>query len=109
MANLLIQSIPKVADVKDEAEHKRLVELAYRLSRTLIGKELADGFEFPPDPKWATLFKYRMKQRVLRLVRTNKMVRSDNFTQLLQISVYDSEGLSYKMPDHVYTSKSSPW
>ena len=70
---------------------------------------LADSFEFPPDPKWATLFQYRMQQRVLRLVRTNKMIRSDNFTQLLQISVYDSEGLSYKMPDHVYTSKSSPW
>ena len=109
VANLLIQSIPKVANVRDEAEQKQLVKLAYRLSRALIGKEIADGFEFPPDPKWATLFKYRMKQRVLRLVRTNKMVRSDNFTQLLQISVYDSEGLSYKMPDHVYTSKSNPW
>ena len=109
VANLLIQSIPKVADVKDEAEQKQLVELAYRLSRALIGKELADSFEFPPDPKFATLFKYRIKQRVLRLVRTKKMVRSDNFTQLLQISVYDSEGLSYKMPDHVYTSKSNPW
>ena len=109
VANLLIQSIPKVADVQDEAEHKQLVELAYRLSRALIGKELADSFEFPPDPKWATLFKYRIKQRVLRLVRTNKMVRSDNFTQLLRISVYDSEGLSYKMPDHVHTAKSSPW
>ena len=109
VANLLIQSIPKVADVKDEAEQKQLVELAYRLSRALIGKELADSFEFPPDPKFATLFKYRIKQRVLRLVRTNKMVRSDNFTQLLRISVYDSEGLSYKMPDHVHTAKSSPW
>ena len=109
VANLLIQAIPKVADVQDSAEQEKLVELAYRLSRALIGKELADGFEFPPDPKWATLFKFRMKQRVLRLVRTNKMVRSDNFTRLLQISVYDSEGLSYKMPDHVYTSKSSPW
>ena len=109
VANVLIQFIPKVADVQDEAEQKKLVELAYRLSRALIGKPLADSFEFPPDPKFATLFKYRMKQRVLRLVRTNKMVRADNFTQLLQISVYDSEGLSYKMPDHVYTLKSNPW
>ena len=109
VANLLVQSIPKVADVQDTAEQERLVELAYRLSRALIGDKLADSFEFPPDPKFATLFKYRMKQRFLRLLRTNKMVRSDNFTQLLQISVYDSEGLSYKMPDHVYTSKSSPW
>ena len=109
VANLLVQSIPKVADVQDAAEQEKLVGLAYRLSRSLIGNKLADSFEFPPDPKFATLFKYRMKQRFLRLLRTNKMVRSDNFTQLLQISVYDSEGLSYKMPDYVYTSKSSPW
>ena len=109
VANLLVQSIPKVADVQDTAEQERLVGLAYRLSLALIGNKLADSFEFPPDPKFATLFKYRMKQRFLRLLRTDKMVRSDNFTQLLQISVYDSEGLSYKMPDHVHTSKSSPW
>ena len=43
------------------------------------------------------------------MVRTNKMLRSDNFTQLLQISVFDGEGLSYKMPDHVHTSQSNPW
>ena len=109
VANLLIQSIPKVADIQDPAERERLVSLAYRLSRGLIGTELADSFEFPPDPKFATLFKYRMQQRFLRLLRTNKMVRSDNFTQLLQISVFDGEGLSYKMPDHVHTSQSNPW
>ncbi len=109
VANLLIQSIPKVADIQDEAEREKLVGLAYRLSRALIGNKLADSFEFPPDPKFATLFKYRMQQRFLRLLRTNKMVRSDNFTQLLQISVFDGEGLSYKMPDHVHTSKSNPW
>ncbi len=109
VANLLIQSIPKVADIEDPAERERLVSLAYRLSRGLIGPELADNFEFPPDPRFATLFKYRIQQRFLRLLRTNKMVRSDNFTQLLQISVFDGEGLSYKMPDHVHTSQSNPW
>lgn len=36
-------------------------------------------------------------------------IRADNFSQLLQISVYDEGGLSYKMPDHVHASKSSPW
>ena len=109
VANLLIQSIPKVAGIQDPAERERLVGLAYRLSRGLIGTELADSFDFPRDPKFATLFKYRMQQRFLRLLRTNKMVRSDNFTQLLQISVFDGEGLSYKMPDHVHTSQSNPW
>ena len=109
VANLLIQSIPKVAGIQDPAERERLVGLAYRLSRGLIGTELADSFDFPRDHKFATLFKYRMQQRFLRLLRTNKMVRSDNFTQLLQISVFDGEGLSYKMPDHVHTSQSNPW
>ena len=109
VANLLIQSIPKVADVQDEVEREKLVALAYRLSRALIGNKLADSFEYPPDSSVGTLFKYRMQQKVLRLLRTNKMVRSSNFTQLIQISVFDGEGLSYKMPDHVHTSKSNPW
>ena len=109
VANLLIQAIPTVANVQDPAEHKKLVGLAYRLSRALIGSRLADSFDFPQDRKLATLFKYRMRQRFLRLMRSNQRVRADNFTQLLQISVYDDEGLSYKMPDHVHNSKSSPW
>ncbi len=41
VANMLIQSIPSVANVKDPAEQKKLVRLAYRLSRALIGDRLA--------------------------------------------------------------------
>lgn len=109
VANLLIKAIPTVANVQDPAEQKKLVGLAYRLSRALIGSRLADSFDFPQDRKLATLFKFRMWQRFLRLMRSNQRVRADNFTQLLQMSVYDDEGLSYKMPDHVHNSKSSPW
>ena len=109
VANLLIKAIPAVADVQDPAEQKKLVRLAYRLSRALIGSRLADSFDFPQDRKLTTLFKYRMQQRFLRLMRSSQRVRANNFTQLLQISVYDNEGLSYKMPDHVNNSKSSRW
>ena len=38
-----------------------------------------------------------------------RRLRANNFTQLLQISVYDDEGLSYEMPDHVHTAKSLSW
>ena len=109
VANMLIKAIPTIADVKDPAQQDNLVRLAYRLSRALIGNRLADSFEFPKDRKVATLFMYRLKQRLLRLTRTHQQIRGDNFTQLLQISVYDNDGLTYKMPDHVYTSKSSQW
>ena len=109
VANGLIQAIPSVAGVTEPAEVKKLTELAYRLSRALIGNELAVRFEFPRDSNIGTLFYFRMKQRLQRVLRGRQSVRSDNFTQLLQISVFDEHGLSYKMPDHVKHSKSSPW
>ena len=61
VANMLIQSIPKVADITDPVEEEKLTKLAYRLSRALIGNELADRFEFPKMPTFGTLFSYRMK------------------------------------------------
>ena len=109
VANGLIQAIPSVAGVREPAEVKKLTELAYRLSRALIGNQLASRFEFPKSSTIGTLFYFRMKQRLQRILRGRQSVRSDNFTQLLQISVFDEHGLSYKMPDHVKHSKSSPW
>ena len=109
VANMLIQAIPAVGDVTDPVEKEKLTALSYRLSRALIGGRLADQFEFPKHFGVGTLFLYRMKQRAIRFLKAGQVVRSENFTQLLKISVYDEEGVSYKMPDHVYTSKSSPW
>ncbi len=110
VANLLIEAIPAVADVNDPVEQKNLLALAHRLSRALIGNRLADAFQFPKTVSLLpTLFTYRMKQRIRRLLESDQLIRSGNFTQLIQISVYDEGGLSYKMPDHVYTSKSSEW
>ncbi len=111
VANMLIQSIPAVADVTEPAEEKKLVGLAYRLSRALIGESLARAFDFPRKPPWevGTLFQYRLKHRVLRRLAGSARLRANNFTQLLQISVYDDEGLSYRMPDHVHTAKSLSW
>jgi hypothetical protein len=112
VANMLIQAIPAVADVTDPTERDNVVALAYRLSRALIGNKLADQFGFPKTTALQgllTLFSYRMKQRIQRLLKNRQIVRSENFTQLLQISVYDEGGLSYRMPNHVYTSKSIQW
>ena len=109
VANSLIRAIPSVAGVTDPAQEKQLTGLAYRLSRALIGNELASRFEFPADSTFGTLLMFRMKQRIQRMLRGGQGIRSDNFTQLLQISVYDEDGLSYKMPDHVKHSMSRPW
>ena len=109
VANMLIQTIPSVADIDDPVERKKLTKLAYRLSRALIGNRLADQFQFPKTPTFGTLWIYRMKQHFRRFLTNKQVIRSDNFSQLLQISVYDDDGVSYKMPDHVYTAKSIKW
>ena len=102
-------AIPSVADVTDPVETQKLTELAYRLSRALIGNKLAERFDFPKTPVVGTLFLYRMKQRFQRMLKGGSLVRSGNFTQLLQISVYDDYGVTYEMPDHAKHSKSNPW
>ena len=109
VANTLIQAIPLVAGITDPVEKEELLTLAYRLSRALIGNRLADGFEFPKHPTIGTLFAFRTKERVKRLLKGTPLIRAGKFTQLLQISVYDEGGLSYRMPDHVHTSKSIEW
>ena len=109
VANMLIETIPAVADIRDPTEIEKLTDLAYRLSRALIGRKRADQFQFPKTSTFGTLFFYRMKQRLLRLFKSTQEIRSENFTQLLQISVYDEGGLSYRMPNHVHYSKSIDW
>ena len=86
-----------------------MTDLAYRLSRALIGNQLAKRFEFPETPVIGTLFLYRMKQRFQRALKGDQLVRSDNFAQLLQIAVYDDFGVTYEMPDHEKHSMSNPW
>ena len=64
VANVLIKSIPAVAGITDPVEKEKLLYLAFRLSRSLIGKELADQFQFPKMSTTGTLFSYRWKQRL---------------------------------------------
>ena len=109
VANGLIQAIPSVAELTDPAEMKSVTNLAYRLSRALIGNRLADQFEYPKTPVIGMLFLFRMKQRILRVLKGGKSVRLDNFSQLLQISAYDDYGLAYELPDHAKHSMSNPW
>ena len=109
VANGLIRVISSVAEVTDPVEMKSVINLAYRLSRALIGNRLADQFEYPKTPVIGMLFLFRTKQRVLRMLKGDKSVRLDNLSQLLQISAYDDYGMAYELPDHAKHSMSSRW
>lgn len=109
MANALIQSIPEVAAITDPLEKERTLTLAYRLSHALIGTRLATSYRYPKRAFWGTLVLFRTKQRLQRFLKRDQIIRSGNFSQLIQIGAYDRGGLSYKLPDHVHASKQTPW
>ena len=47
MANALIEAVPITAGLTDPREQRLLRNLAYRISRGLIGNELANHLQFP--------------------------------------------------------------
>ena len=109
MANALINSIPGVAGIDDPAENEKVLALAYRLSRAILGNALADQYQYPQSSRMGTLFMFRTKQRFQRFLKAEDSIRAGNFDQVLQISAYEDVGLSYKLPDHPKQSISSPW
>ena len=109
MANALIGAIPLTAGIDDERRQQEVVKLAYRLSRALIGTKLADQLEFPRMMTVGSLFAFRARQKVQRLLQGRQTVRSTNFSQLLDISVYDAPDERYRMPDHYLSTRSRPW
>lgn len=109
MANNLIQSIPKVARIDDPREQKKTVDLAYRLSRALIGNKLANDFKYPRSSKFLTLKAFRWKQYRQKLSRGSEGVRFENFDKLVSMSVYEKMGVDYRLQDAVQYDKSSEW
>ena len=109
MANSLVNAIPVVAGIESQKEQAVVKNLAYGISRALIGNKLAGQLQFPRKSKLNTFFKWRSLQAIGRMRKQKGSVRSENFVQLLNIAQYDEIGNSYKLPDHVYSSKSIDW
>ena len=114
MAHSLINSAPIVAGITDPDERQNLSHYVYRLSRGLIGKELADSLEFPPGSSFGVVGHFRLQERYQSILskllpgyaQKNNLNR---FSSLLETSLFDEEGISYRLPDHVYAERSSRW
>ena len=111
VANAVFSAIPAMAGTKTEAERKSLQMYAYRLSRALIGNELADRYGYPNTirSRYLVLLYFRTKARLIKPLAKNRMLQEQNFTQIFEATQYDKEGISYKMPDHVRAAQQSPW
>ncbi len=112
MSNALINSAPLVAGVTEPAARRAMAEKQiYPLSRALIGSEMADRLRFPKSRTPAVVFQFKMLQRWQRLLKKlrGQGLASESFNQLLDISTYDSSGISYRVPEHEYSERAGDW
>ena len=109
MANTLINAAPTLVNMEGP-DSEKLVRRVYRLSRALIGDELADQLQYPKLNTWGSLFFFALEQRGKALY--NRLFKGnipDAFELMTQISNYEKQGISYKLPDSAHSELSKKW
>jgi hypothetical protein len=114
MAHSLVNSAPLVIGIDDPGERRGLAKYVFSVSRALIGNDLADGLNYPPGSTLGVLEWFRIQAKYERILdrfvpRGMRNRNFSNFTSLLEASMFDAAGISYRMPDHVYAEESSKW
>ena len=109
MANTLVNAAPTLVNMEGP-DSEKLVRRVYRLSRALIGDELANTLQYPKLFTWGSLFFFALEQRGKALY--NRLFRGsipDAFELMTQISNYEKQGISYKLPDSAHSELSKKW
>ncbi len=112
MANALVHSAPLIAGVTDSDGRKQLASYVFRVSRALIGPALANDLKYPRYPTIGVLWWFRMQNRYDALMNRlfkSRVQNNNKMTALLDVSIFDEEGITYRMPDHVHAEESSRW
>ena len=112
IANALVNAVPQVAGVVDPVEQRKMALHVFRVSRALLGNEVADRLRFPRQRTAGLLAWLRWKRGIRgaahRLApRMAERWRGNNFAFLLDASMIPD--LSYRLPDRLEAEKTSPW
>ena len=114
MANALINAAPLVIGITEPAERRKLAKYVFSVSRALIGNQLADTLMYPPGSTFGVMTVFRLQERYKNLLVRLSPQKAENsnharFTSLLEASMLSETGISYRLPDHVYSEESSSW
>ena len=121
MANALVRSAPLVLGTTDPDARRALARYVFKVSRSLIGPDAARQLKYPPGSylgSLGALWQFRFQERYRR-VKQNTFGRFlpppiatgeiSQFAALIDVSLYDQNGIDYRLPDHVYSEQSSKW
>ena len=112
LASSLVNTAPLFAGVAETHARRKMAGYIAQVSRALIGNALADELRYPKSYTFGILWKFRLLNRIEDLAQrlTPRRFRDrSNLTTILDVSMFDKEGISYRLPDHVHSEKSSKW
>ena len=110
LANGLINSAPIVAGFTEPKSRRALARKIYRISRAMIGDDLADQLNYPPMNTRGTLELLRLKngaERILYRIAPSLGARrrASQFQTMLTVSLYGEQGASYRLPEHTHAEQ----
>ena len=115
MANSIINSAPILLGFTDAKQRRFQAALLYRISRDLIGDELADRLRYPKSkpgirPVPLLRCKHRVERKLRKLFPGWQAVSSwGQFAKLLKVSNLDNYEHSYSLPTTVFDEESRNW
>ena len=112
MATALVNSAPLFAGHSERHTRRRLASYIFRVSRALIGNKLADQLNYPKESTIGTLWRFRLLNRIdnlLNKLNPKQTQLRNNMTTILDVSMFDRDGISYRLPDHIYAEESRDW
>ena len=114
MAHSLVNSAPLIAGMVEPDARRNLARYVYRVSRGLIGEEVAESLMYPPLSAFGVVWWFKIQQRygdILGKLLPGRRQDSNfaKFTGLLETSLFDDEGIRYTLPDSVYAEESAKW
>ena len=112
IANGYIDTVPDLLGITDPKKADKLLSVLRRTSRALVGNETADRLGYPNQSTFGILAFVKLQRRLKIIsarLRPASSFAFDNFAGMMERSVYDDVGISYRMPDALKESESSPW
>lgn len=114
LGNALVNSAPVVIGVSKPEERQKLANYVYRVSRALIGDDLADALNYPRHSTWGLLFYLRNKRRLGKRVRSlvprwEARKKVDRFAALVDNSRLRDRLISYRLPPRLHSDETQTW
>ncbi len=111
MASSLINSAPLLAGISEPKNRRELSGYISKISRALIGDKLADALNYDKVSTFGVIWRFKLLNKIERFfsIFSEGNNKTTNMMTALEVSMYEEKGITYGLPDNLYSEKSSKW